>query len=204
MFIKKVCRYLLTRFYWSNYLKSIGVRSILYTPILVANPRYITIGNRTIIRDHARIEVVVRPNVAKIPSLLIGNDVNIEQGVHIICQGEVIIEDEVSITPYCVIVDTDHPFNDPDLLPKIGSRLNIDENSRVRIGKGSFIGAHSVILPGVDIGRGCVIGAGSVVTRSVPDYCLVSGAPARIVRRFDLVTRVWSIEPVSSVGKCPA
>jgi acetyltransferase-like isoleucine patch superfamily enzyme len=146
----------------------------------------------------------VHSNFSKVLSLIIGNDVNIEQAVHIICQSEVIIEDAVSITPYCVIVDTDHPFNDPDLLPKIGSRLNTDENSRVRIGRGSFIGAHSVILPGVEIGRGCVIGAGSVVTRSVPDYCLVSGAPARIVRRFDLVTRVWSIEHVSSGSKCPA
>lgn len=156
------------------------------------------IGERTLIRDHARIEVVLRQNLSSSPRLLIGDDVNIEQGVHIICQCEVTIEDKVSITPYCVIVDTDHPFDDPDRSPKIGARLNTintREDVRVRIGRGSFIGAHSVILPGIEIGRGCVVGAGSVVTRSVPDYCLVAGAPARIVRRFDPVTRTWQEEP---------
>lgn len=191
MNLHKLVRYAITRLYWAQRLQSIGTRSIMYRPILVAHPQHIRIGERTFIRDHARIEVVIRSGVSRMPQLTIGNDVNIEQGVHIICQGEVTIEDEVSITPYCVIVDTEHPFNDPDRPPKIGSRLNTHEDSRVRIGRGSFIGAHSVILPGVDIGRGCVVGAGSVVTRSVPDYCLVSGAPARVVRCFDTESRVW-------------
>ena len=195
MLFNKIWRFLVTKIYWSNKLESIGGKVIIYKPILIQNPKRISIGSRTLIRDHARLEVVNRSNVSKQPHLRIGNDVNIEQGVHIICQGEVIIEDEVSITPYCVIVDTDHPFNDPDKQPKIGSRLNSDENSRVRIGKGSFIGAHSVILPGVDIGRGCVIGAGSIVTKNVPDYCLVSGVPARIVRRFDTQSRNWIVNP---------
>lgn len=195
MDLQKLARYAITRLYWAQRLRSIGARSILYRPILVAHPQHMTIGARTLIRDHARIEVVIRPGVSRLPSLTIGDNVNIEQGVHIICQGEVTIEDEVSITPYCVIVDTDHPFDNPDLPPKIGSRLNTRDASRVRIGRGTFIGTHSVILPGVDIGRGCVVGAGSIVTRSVPDYCLVSGAPAHIVRRFDPVTRVWTAEP---------
>lgn len=118
---------------------------------------------------------------------------NIEQGAHIICQCRVTIEDEVSITRYCVIVDVEHPFDDPDRPPKIGSRLNDRVDSFVRIGRGSFIGVHSVILPNVSIGRGCVIGAGSVVTKSIPDYCVVSGAPAHVVRRFDPATRQWAV-----------
>lgn len=162
---------------------------------MVTNPQHMTSGVRTLICDHARIEVVVRPGALRPPCLTIGDDVNIEQGVHIICQGEVTIEDEVSITLYCVIVDTHHLFDNSDLPPKIGSRLNTREDSRVRIGRGTFIGAHSVILPSVNIGRGCVVGAGSIVTRSVFDYCFVLGASVRIVRRFDPVTRVWTAEP---------
>lgn len=196
MNVKNLLRYAITRFYWARRFKSIGARTILFRPILIANPEFISIGSRTCIRDNARIEVVKRPRVSQQPALTIGNNVGIEQGVHIVCQGTVDIEDDVSITPYCVIVDTEHPFNEPDRLPKIGARLNDREDSRVRIGRGSFIGAHSIILPGVDIGRGCVIGAGSVVTRSVPDYCLVSGSPARIVRRFDVEARVWKPETV--------
>ena len=49
------------------------------------------------------------------------------------------------------------------------------------IGKYSFIGGGSYILPGVHIGKGCVVGVNSVVTHDLPDYAIVVGAPARIV-----------------------
>lgn len=51
-----------------------------------------------------------------------------------------------------------------------------------RIGARCFIGAHSIIMPGVEIGDECVVGAGSVVTKNVPPRCIVAGNPARIVR----------------------
>jgi acetyltransferase-like isoleucine patch superfamily enzyme len=51
------------------------------------------------------------------------------------------------------------------------------------IGRRSFIGARSIILPGVTIGDECVVGAGSVVTKDVPARCVVAGNPARILRR---------------------
>lgn len=49
------------------------------------------------------------------------------------------------------------------------------------IGRGCFIGARSIILPGVRIGDGCVVGAGSVVTKDVPSHSVVAGNPARII-----------------------
>lgn len=52
----------------------------------------------------------------------------------------------------------------------------------VRIGHGAWIGDSVVILPGVEIGNGAVVGAGAVVTRSVPDYAIAVGNPARVVR----------------------
>lgn len=51
-----------------------------------------------------------------------------------------------------------------------------------RIGARCFIGAHSMLLPGVTIGDGSIVGAGSVVTRDVPAGTVVAGNPARIVR----------------------
>jgi carbonic anhydrase/acetyltransferase-like protein (isoleucine patch superfamily) len=53
----------------------------------------------------------------------------------------------------------------------------------VRIGERCFIGAGSAILPGVTIGDGSIVAVGSVVTKDVPPDCIVSGNPARIVRR---------------------
>jgi acetyltransferase-like isoleucine patch superfamily enzyme len=55
------------------------------------------------------------------------------------------------------------------------------QRGSVEIGEYTYIGAQSVILPGCKIGRGCVIGAKSLVTKDVPDFAVVMGAPARAV-----------------------
>ncbi len=73
----------------------------------------------------------------------------------------------------------------------LGDRfLHIDRDQRagyqrgpVAIGEFTFIGASSLVLPGVTIGRGCLIAAGSVVSRSVPDGSIAAGNPARVVGR---------------------
>ena len=59
----------------------------------------------------------------------------------------------------------------------------------VRIGDNCFIGAHSIILPGVTIADGCIVAAGSVVARDVPAGSLVAGNPARVVEHNVQTTR---------------
>lgn len=54
------------------------------------------------------------------------------------------------------------------------------------IGDGTFIGTNATVLPRVSIGKWCVVGAGAVVTRDVPDYSVVVGSPARVVRSNDV------------------
>lgn len=51
----------------------------------------------------------------------------------------------------------------------------------VEIGEYTFIGAHSIVLPGVKIGKGCIVSAKSMVTKSFPDYSIVAGNPAEII-----------------------
>lgn len=60
------------------------------------------------------------------------------------------------------------------------------------IGSHCFIGARTVIMPGVRIGNHCVIGAGAVVTADIPDNCLAVGNPARILQE-NIVTGRWGI-----------
>lgn len=45
-----------------------------------------------------------------------------------------------------------------------------------------WIGAHSIIMPGVTIGNGAIVGAGAVVTKNVPDYAIVAGVPAKVIK----------------------
>jgi acetyltransferase-like isoleucine patch superfamily enzyme len=70
---------------------------------------------------------------------------------------------------------------------KLDNRSGSDliERKPVRIGKGCFIGGNSVIMPGVTIGDCVTVLPLSVVTKDVPDYCLVSGNPARVFQRYD-------------------
>lgn len=57
----------------------------------------------------------------------------------------------------------------------------VDVFGSITIGDGAFIGARSVLLPGVTIGGGSIVGAGSIVSRSVPDDVVVAGCPARVL-----------------------
>jgi acetyltransferase-like isoleucine patch superfamily enzyme len=60
------------------------------------------------------------------------------------------------------------------------------------IGKNCFIGAYSIIMPGVRIGDECIVGSGSVVTVDVPPHSIVAGNPAKIIRS-GIRTRKWGI-----------
>lgn len=55
----------------------------------------------------------------------------------------------------------------------------------VNIGHDCWIGARATIFPGVTIGNYCVVAAGSVVTKNVPDYSVVAGVPAKVVKRLN-------------------
>ncbi|MEM7550854.1 MAG: acetyltransferase [Bacteroidota bacterium] len=69
---------------------------------------------------------------------------------------------------------------------KIGDFVHIAPNSTlcggVTIGEGTLIGANAVVIPGIKVGKWCVVGAGSVVVNDIPDYSLVVGNPARVIR----------------------
>ena len=64
-------------------------------------------------------------------------------------------------------------------------RDNVEYAEPITIGDDCWLGANVTILPGVTIGKGCTIGAGSVVSRSIPDYSVAVGVPARVIKKVD-------------------
>lgn len=77
-----------------------------------------------------------------------------------------------------VIATAGHP-----VLPALRERA-MQFNRSVRIGRNVWIGAGTVVLPGVTIGENSVIGAGSVVTKDVPANVVAAGNPCRVLREI--------------------
>lgn len=114
------------------------------------------------------------------PSALISSDVTLGEGTVVfhaaVIQSSakigrhVIVNTSASIDHDCVIGDFVH----------VAPQVTLCGN--VTVGEGTLIGAGAVVIPGIKIGKWCVIGAGSVVFRDVPDYGMVVGNPARLIK----------------------
>lgn len=170
-------------------MRQFGAGSRIVNPMLIVNPNNIVVGCNVLIRNGVRLEVVGEKNDIVIE---IGDNVNIEQNVHIVAKDSIKIGNNVSITGCCSIVDIIHPYDEHNDIEKIGNRIS-DKISPVTIGDNSFIGFGSHINPGVNIGKNCIIGARSVVTKNIPDNCVAAGVPARVIKKLNISNDEWEI-----------
>ena len=151
-------------------------------------PKYVSLGKKCYIGYNARIEGIDRyNNIIYTPQIVIGDGVSIQQNIHLTCASSIIIGKNTAIAANVTITDIDHPYIDIDI--PIERQDLIVKN--VSIGEDCKIYNGAVILQGVKIGRHCVVGANSVVIKDIPDFCVVVGAPAKIVRRYDFGCSTW-------------
>lgn len=96
---------------------------------------------------------------------------------------------KIRIGKNCLIAANCQIFdgNGHDLsFPNVENRVNTTGNAReITIEDNVWIGANSMILPGVTIGYGSVIAAGSVVHKDIPPMCLAGGNPVVIIKRYE-------------------
>jgi acetyltransferase-like isoleucine patch superfamily enzyme len=121
--------------------------------------------------------------------LIVGSNVFVGGATILDCALSITIEDDVLISYRCIISDSDnhslrYSQRRDDLRAWRAGTRRWDTTARapVLIRRGAWIGANSIILKGVTIGEGAIVGAGSVVTHSVPDWAVVGGNPARVLR----------------------
>ncbi len=107
-------------------------------------------------------------NVVISPEVILGKNVKIQNNVSIYTG--VVCEDDVFLGPSMVFTNVTNPRS------AVNRR---GQYERTVVKQGASIGANATIVCGHDIGRFAFIGAGSVVTKTVPDYALVVGNPAR-------------------------
>ena len=129
-----------------------------------------------------------RPCQSFNPKITIGNRVTSTANLQIAALQEVIVEDDVMFASNVNITDGLHGYENADEPYKYQKMFKI---APVLIKRGSWIGQNVVILPGVTIGELVIVGANSVVTKSIPDRCIAVGAPAKVIKKWDGVTRKW-------------
>jgi acetyltransferase-like isoleucine patch superfamily enzyme len=113
------------------------------------------------------------------PEITIGNNFYMNAGCHIL--GEIMIGNDVQIGPKTVIWGRDHGINRGELI-----RKQLRDKRPIKVGNDVWIGANVTVLKGVSIGDGAIIGAGSVVTRDIPEYAIVAGNPAKVIKYREL------------------
>lgn len=119
--------------------------------------------------------------------LIIGNHVAIGRFSQIYALQSIIIEDGVLMAENTFISDNTHTFT--DITTPVRDQ-DIKPLGNVVIGSGTWIG-RNVVVNGCKIGRNCIIGAYTFLKKDIPDYCVVVGNPARIVKRYNPQSGQW-------------
>jgi acetyltransferase-like isoleucine patch superfamily enzyme len=161
--------------------KDIKMPGYIGKPILMRGLKHIKLGRRVRIFPNARFEVHGNGEID------IREDVSIGQGFHITSQGSLVVNSGTVISGNVVVTNIDHDYEDisvPVLLQRHIVR-------KTKIGKNCFIGFGAVIQAGTELGDHCVVGANSVVRGHYPDYTVVAGVPAKVIKVYDHSMKKW-------------
>ena len=153
--------------------KALGDNVIFEPGVLVFHPETIELQSNVYVGHGAILK-----GYYKGPGMQVGENTWIGQGCYFHSAGGIAIGRNVGIGPYVKILTSVHVEAGRNV-PILHSPI---EFSQVEIGDDSDIGVGAIILPGVKIGHGVQVGAGAVVTRSLPDYSVAYGNPAKVQR----------------------
>lgn len=130
-----------------------------------------------LVDGHIGNNFTLRPPLygAAFDMLDIGDNVFINSNCLAMARGGIIIEDDVMLAANVQLLSNNHDEY----------KRHILDCKQIHIKKGAWIGAGASILPGVTIGKYAIVGAGAIVTKDVPDYSVVIGSPARVIKTLD-------------------
>lgn len=111
------------------------------------------------------------------PELVVGNNSGI--GINSEIYGPVFIGNNVLMGPEVIIYTQNHSYSKKSVLIR---NQGYDDYKKVVIEDDVWIGRRAMIMPGSHIGKGAVIAAGAVVSGNVPEYAVVGGVPAKVIK----------------------
>ena len=112
---------------------------------------------------------------AAFDKMKLGNNVFINSNCLAMARGGITIEDDVMLAGNVQLLSNNHDEYERQI-------ITCEE---ILIKKGAWLGAGATILAGVTVGKYAIVGAGAIVTKDVPDYAVVIGAPAKVVKTLD-------------------
>lgn len=171
--------------YLRHKVSHIGKPVVLKWPINIEGGKNIKIGDGAEFYANILLQAIHTTDFN--PSINIGDNVQLLHNVQISANGNILIGNNVVIAANTFITDTTHPYENIEHAPRYNPLKKLRD---VSIGDDTWVG-RNVIISGCKIGKHCVVGAFSFVTRDVPDYCVVVGNPARIVKRYNFDTKQW-------------
>jgi acetyltransferase-like isoleucine patch superfamily enzyme len=155
---------------------------IAFPPTVIFGEGRIAVGEGTTIGPLASLSAGM-PSQAHLrggPVISIGDRCMLGKGIGIVGHERIEIGNDIWTGHYIYITDQNHGYEELDA--PIGTQMW--KNEPVSIGDGSWIGHGAIVLPGSRIGKHVVVAAGAIVAGiEVPDYSVVAGVPARVVRR---------------------
>lgn len=168
-------------------------------PFDIRGKKYIKYGKNFTIGVGCRIEAYNfnnRISDGKNPQLIIGNNVQINDYVHLSCAESVIIEDNVLIASKVYVSDLNHGNYSSLKNPEHSCPDEIVKERKiftkpVKICQNTWLGENVAVLSGVTIGKNSIIGANSVVSKNIPENCIAVGNPAKVIKKYNFETRRW-------------
>lgn len=153
-------------------------------PIKLIGGNYIRIGNMVKIGQLTTLSAWVFDDSNKESRIVIGNNVTIGSFDHITAVNSIQIEDGVLLGKYVTITDNSHGEVSDKEIDINPLKRALFSKGAVIIEKNVWIGDKVTILPNVRIGKGTIVGANSVVTKDLPPYVVACGNPAKVIKKL--------------------
>lgn len=190
MKLKKILHTVVYRLVQYPYYKfsfaGFGKRSKILKPTAIDNPGRIFIGSQVLVSHYGWLAAnpLTGNNDCR---LIIGDGTYIGRFSHIYATSKIEIGKKVLIADKVYISDNLHGHRDIHV-PVIDQA--IVQVAEVSIGDGAWLG-ENVCVVGASVGKNSVIGANAVVTKNIPDNCIAVGIPARVIKRYNVLTNDW-------------
>lgn len=165
--------------------QNIPFRKALFIGIYYILANKLPLGTRLRTYCCRRIFKFTGEEVTILKGVKFGSGLNIEIGDYSSLNrdcwiaNDTVIGEDVMMGPEIVILSGNHNFGRTDIPMR---EQGAPSRERVTIGDDVWIGTRSIILPGVSIGSHSIIGSGSVVTKNVPEWAIIAGNPAKLIR----------------------